>query len=226
MATHYAVNPQTGERLALVNGRWVPATPAGQSSGAPRLTEAQAKDGFNAKRMSGAAEVVNSLEDQGFDAGRAAIVPGFLPGTDDKRRYEAAENEWADALLRTTTGAAATKDEIRNARKTYFPEFGDSPEVRKQKAAMRARVEQDAKSRAGPAAMGSASPQGGQAAKSYSPAQRKTADRLLAQNPNMRSLRPGTQGRPYAPTSAAEFHKIKPGEWYVDDDGQIYQKGR
>lgn len=151
-ATHYAVNPATGERLALINGQWTPATNAskGQVGGAPKLTEGQAKDGFNAKRMIGAGRIVGPMEAENYDAGLAKITPGFLPGNDKKRRYEAASNEWADSMLRLTTGAAATKDEIENTVKTYFPAFGDSEAVRKQKAEMRQRVERDAMTRAGP----------------------------------------------------------------------------
>jgi len=151
-ATHYAVNPTTGERLALINGQWVPATNAakGAVGGAPKLTEGQAKDGFNAKRMMGAGSIINPMEAKGYDAGVSKLVPGFLPGADDKRKYEAASNEWADSMLRLTTGAAATKEEVENTVKTYFPQLGDSPAVRQQKAAMRARVEQDAMARAGP----------------------------------------------------------------------------
>lgn len=158
-ATHYAVNPTTGERLALINGAWVPATNAakGAVGGAPKLTEGQAKDGFNAKRMAGAGAIVDPMEANNYDAGRAKLTPGFLPGNDDKRKYEAAANEWADSMLRLTTGAAATKQEIENTVKTYFPQFGDSADVRKQKSEMRRRVEQDAMARAGPG--GLASPQ-------------------------------------------------------------------
>lgn len=160
MATHYAVNPATGERLMLLNNKWVPATSGASSSGAPKMTEAQAKDGFNAKRMAGAAQTINKLEGQGYDAGLGRIAGAVgLPIT-PVRSYGAAQEEWADAILRMTTGAAATKDEVKAMGKAYFPQFGDSEEVRAQKAAARKRVEEDARLRAGPAAAAPPSPQG------------------------------------------------------------------
>lgn len=136
----------------LVDGAWVPATPGASSSGAPKLTEAQAKDGFNAKRMVGAASTIEPLEKAGFDAGLAKSQFGPLGMMGHRREYDAAALEWADSLLRMTTGAAATKDEVKNTIRTYFPQFGDSEAVRQQKAAARQRVQQDALARAGPAA--------------------------------------------------------------------------
>jgi hypothetical protein len=35
----------------------------------------------------------------------------------------------------------------------------------------------------------------------------------------------GTKGNPFVPTSAAEFSKLPPGSWYLDDDGRSYEKG-
>jgi hypothetical protein len=60
----------------------------------------------------------------------------------------------------------------------------------------------------------------------FSPAQRAYADRLIKQNPNVAQLQPGSKGRPFAPRSEADFNGIKAGQWYVDDDGKVYQKGR
>jgi hypothetical protein len=59
----------------------------------------------------------------------------------------------------------------------------------------------------------------------FSAAQRATAQRLV-KAPNYKSLPVGSKGRPFAPRTEAEFGKIKPGAWYIDDDGQVYQKGR
>lgn len=155
-ATHYAVNPKTGERLALIGGKWTPATSmaSGQATGAAKLTEAQAKDGFNAKRMMGAGRKIDELEAAGFDAGLARPASVLSLPVGHVRDYDAAQNEWVDSLLRMTTGAAMTADELEHSKKTYFPSFGDSESVRKQKAAARRRVEQDAIMRAGPGGVG------------------------------------------------------------------------
>lgn len=167
--THYAVNPQTGERIALIDGKWVPATPAGSSSGAPRLTEAQAKDGMNAKRMAGAERVMSGLEAKGYDAGLDDMQVGPLSAFGHKREYDQAAQEWADALLRTTSGANAPEPEAKRNLETYIPKFGDSPAVRAQKAAARARVERDTMTRAGPGALGPPSAPGAPQAASPRP---------------------------------------------------------
>jgi hypothetical protein len=121
-----------------------------------KITEAQAKDGFNAKRLSGAAQTLRTMEAGHFDpslsgAGSAVALP-------QSRQYQAAKGEWADAIIRLTTGAAATSQEIAAADQAYFAQPGDAPDVRKQKAAARDRVERDALTRAGPGAAGVAGP--------------------------------------------------------------------
>lgn len=120
---------------------------AGQDTKA--ATEAQATAGFNASRLLNASRNLGRLEKSGFDAGWGA-GNGLAGGFDKNRSYRQAANEWADALIRNTTGAAATKEEIDQAWKTYFPQFGDAPEIRQQKAQARAAVEGQAVRRAGP----------------------------------------------------------------------------
>jgi hypothetical protein len=120
-----------------------------------KMTEGQAKDGFNAKRMAGAGAIVDSFENTpGFKPGATGI--GAFFGGGQSRQYEAAKGEWVDSLIRMTTGAAATKDEIDAAKSTYFPTALDDSDAITQKAAMRARVMQDAMTRAGPGGIGAA----------------------------------------------------------------------
>lgn len=111
-------------------------------------TEAQAKDRFNTERMTGAVQTITQLEAAGYDPTLRSVTGLF--GDDRARQYQAAALEWADSLLRMTTGAAATRDEIENAVTTYFPQPGDSPQVRAQKAAARERVVASAQTRAAP----------------------------------------------------------------------------
>lgn len=125
--------------------------------GQVKLTEGQAKDGFSAKRIAAANRVMSGLEGtKGFDPTLVGVAGAVGQGA--ARRYTQAKNEWADSMIRLTTGAAATKDEIDQANKTYFPAFGDSAEVRNQKADARRRIEQDAITRAGPGAGGMTGP--------------------------------------------------------------------
>jgi hypothetical protein len=140
---------------------------SGPGGAAPqKVTEGQAKDGFNAKRMTAADGVMSSMEAQpGFDPTLTGVGAAF--GREKSRKYNQGRDEWADSLIRLTTGAAATKDEIDQASRTYFPQFGDSEAVVRQKAEARRRVGQDALTRAGPGAAGAALP--GERAPGWSP---------------------------------------------------------
>lgn len=137
-----------GQQRFDAQGNPIAAVAPSVGAGSGKITEGQAKDGFNAGRMNRAGAIVAGMEGGGFDYGLSTITGGQL--REEGRQYEAAAEEWTDSLLRMTTGAAATKDEIRNAMKAYFPQPGDSAAVRNQKAQMRASVEQDAITRAGP----------------------------------------------------------------------------
>jgi len=124
-----------------------------------KLTEGQAKDGFNAKRLAGAGAIIDGFENTpGFAPGGTGV--GAFFGGDESQRYEAAKGEWVDSLIRLTTGAAATEDEIESAKTTYFPGIRDGDKAVTQKAQMRTRVMQDAITRAGPGAAGMAPPSG------------------------------------------------------------------
>lgn len=147
-----ATNLTTGERVMRKGGKWVPIAPA---PGGLKLTEGQAKDGFNAKRLMTAGKTISDIEAGGYDAG-GNLLPGWLLFNDKKRKYEAAEGAWSDAMLRLTSGAQAPKEEMEATRKTYFPIWGDSEEVRRLKAEMRSAAERDAAFRSGPGALPSA----------------------------------------------------------------------
>jgi hypothetical protein len=189
-----ATHPKTKQKIVYQGGLWVEMSgPAGNGGG--NLTDGQAKDGFNAKRMTGAAEIVEPLEAKGFDYGAAKLTPGFVPGLDDKRKYESAQLEWSDSLIRLTTGAAATKPEIESALKTYFPVTGDSPEVRKQKAAMRARVQADALARAGPGARPSQNPLAAAAAPSSAPGAANTPPTIRGRHSGRHEPAPTNAGQ-------------------------------
>jgi hypothetical protein len=118
------------------------------AGGAGSMTEGQAKDGFNAGRLTTAGARLRQFEEDGFDFGASAITGGQLRG--DFRAYEAAALEWTDSMLRLTTGAQAPEPEVRAQMRTYFPQPGDDENVRRQKAEMRAQAEAAAIVRAGP----------------------------------------------------------------------------
>lgn len=65
-----------------------------------------------------------------------AGVPGvgnFMVGP-EYQQAEQAQRDFVNAILRRESGAAIAPSEFENAKKQYFPQPGDSPEVIKQKA--------------------------------------------------------------------------------------------
>lgn len=108
---------------------------SGTSARTKPMTEGQAKAGFNASRMIESSNVLDRFEQSGFDGSLAGAGEVFM---DSKSRiYQAAKKQWADALIRETTGAAATESEVKAVDTTYFPQPGDNPDVRARKAEMR-----------------------------------------------------------------------------------------
>lgn len=71
-----------------------------------------------------------------------------------EQKYRNASDNWIRANLRKESGAAIGKDEMEGERSRYFPVYGDSPEVIKQKAALRGQAEIGIKRSAGRAFKG------------------------------------------------------------------------
>lgn len=118
------------------------------------MTESQAKANIFGNRMLAADAILNNFEAQGITApvlshmgewGESASrgIPSFLGGaTEEQRQYMQAQRDWLNAVLRQESGAVIGADEFANAKKQYFPQLGDSPEVIRQKAENRARATQ------------------------------------------------------------------------------------
>ena len=205
-----------------------------QAANRNRPTEAQNKDSFNANRMSRAGQIINNLEQNNYDWGRAQIG-GQL--TENFRKYDAAAEEWTDAILRLTTGAAATRDEIASNRRAYFPVVGDSPAVREQKRQQRAAVERDAllRGQGGASSEGQGSPQnrqrpqtntGGAIRFNLTPAQLRVWQQL-GRNGGDPSAPLGSTRNPRWINEAAagtSYNNIPRGSYYYDPNGQIRRK--
>jgi hypothetical protein len=67
-----------------------------------------------------------------FEALRNLSTPG------DTQNYNQVAKQWIRAKLRKESGAAIGADEMEQEFRTYFPQYGDGPEVIKQKALARA----------------------------------------------------------------------------------------
>jgi hypothetical protein len=67
----------------------------------------------------------------------------------DRQRVEAAQLDALDAALTLATGAAYTREQLQGLSKSYFPQYGDSPQTIVEKRARMADIIQTAKIRAG-----------------------------------------------------------------------------
>jgi len=131
-----------------------PADPATAKKAAP--TEFQGKSAAFGSRAQEADRILQSLEGKYSQAGintkqglgNTWIVGGALESganlalSPESQQAEQAQRDFVNAILRQESGAAIGKDEFANAAKQYFPQPGDSKEVRTQKAANRARAVQ------------------------------------------------------------------------------------
>jgi hypothetical protein len=141
------VNSATGESRPITAG----GTPVGSKD--KPLTESQAKAGGMAMRAEKAHALLVGLEDSGTNtpgiikmgAEHVPLVggalgmgvnalPGVLGGpSSSQQKVEQAQRDFVNAALRVESGAAISQSEFDNARKQYFPQPGDSKEVKEQK---------------------------------------------------------------------------------------------
>jgi hypothetical protein len=123
------------------------AAPGGGKEDKP--TEAQGTAGMYYGMMLSAAKAIDSMPLPNL-AG-VALAKGSLPWTPaafqnflagpEGQKYAQASLQWAEAMLRITTGATAPPEEVKRTAMTYFPQIGDTPEVIKQKNAARAHMQ-------------------------------------------------------------------------------------
>jgi hypothetical protein len=103
----------------------------------PVMTGEQANAAMYADRMFGAAEAIKQFGAAGLDAGEQIMsqVPllGNYAVSGEFQQLQQAQRDFINALLRRESGAVISEGEFENARKQYFPQPGDSPEVLAQK---------------------------------------------------------------------------------------------
>lgn len=242
-ATHFAVNPKTGERLALIGGQWVPATDQAMGSvgGAPKLTEDQGKAQTYARLMRDAEASYQRAREKGYDPGsmRNATASFFegLPfgGLDgvgavirddlgDAARQ--AELQWSDAQLKAVSGAASPEAEVKRNVRTFFPRPGESiGSIDAQKSGARREAFEGAKVRSGP--VGDQIGNYNKGAKTeptvgwegLAPAQIQTAQRYRGA-----VARPGSAKNPFIPGDEGEYAALPAGAYYIHPSGAIKQK--
>lgn len=134
----YAYKDPTNPGLGL---EAIPGGPATQPTGEERSAAAYAE------RMQSAEKQLASVEDApqmqgskeaGVDAALAAggRFTNWLRSPEGQQHQNAAD-QWIRAKLRKESGATIAQEEWDSEYKTYFPQPGDSEEVKKQKAAAR-----------------------------------------------------------------------------------------
>lgn len=133
------------------------AGPDGQPLPGKPLGESQANSVNYANRMIESHKTLTELEDKLSGAAIAGLsakqglsnvwgiggVLGAVGNTmlsEDQQKFEQAQRDFLNAVLRKESGAVISDQEFDNAKKQYFPQPGDSREVIEQKRINRARA--------------------------------------------------------------------------------------
>lgn len=110
-----------------------------------------------ANRLNTANSIFDTLEAKGYDVpSKFDATVGPLPGgnyltSDQYKSLEQAQREFITAQLRRESGAAISESEFDTARKLYFPQPGDTPEMVAQKRRSRELAVRNMVQSAGPA---------------------------------------------------------------------------
>lgn len=136
------------------------------------MTEAQGKTSTYADRLGESHKIITDQEgvisDNPLQAGAYEIFgdnANMFLGADMQQTLQAQRN-FVNSVLRRESGAVISPSEFDNARKQYFPQIGDTPEVIAQKRQNRLTVLQGMSREAGPQYEGPElyNPQGGEPA--------------------------------------------------------------
>lgn len=154
--------PPQGYRLTPDgNLSFIPGGPADPSVGKKEAapTEDERRSAGLAIRMNSALKSMQEKPDsmspeklpeavRAMTGGRLEALPNTLTSK-NRQQVEAAQLDALDAALTLATGAAYTKEQLQNLRKSYFPQLGDAEETKKAKAEKLAEIIQTARIRAG-----------------------------------------------------------------------------
>jgi len=117
-----------------------PADPNTKPAGGKPLNDTQAKALQFGTRMQVSNELLDKLSEQGVNAsipgaragyGIGAAISALQPA--ERQQLDQAKRDFINAVLRRESGAAISPSEFDSAEKQYFPQPGDSAEVRAQK---------------------------------------------------------------------------------------------
>lgn len=157
--TYTIVDKKTGTASEVLDKAGKPM------QGKGNLSESQGKALGFGQRAVEAHNIINSLDQElsktvaaKQGAGNVPLIGGLLETAVNKgisggaQKYEQAQRDFINAVLRPESGATITPAEFDNAKKQYFPQIGDKPENIKQKAEAREREIETLKAMAGPGA--------------------------------------------------------------------------
>lgn len=200
---------------------------------APKLTEDQAKSQTYARMMATAERQYDDAVRQGYDYGNpvnalargletpAPVVGAPLAFMSPILRGKAAdqgvaaERAWLDAQMKAMTGAGQNAQEASESPRTYFPQFGESPEIVGQKRDMRETAFTAAKTRSGMGAADVAYPQ------QLPAAARATFERLYSQGRIDTKQPHGSRQNPYVARDEATAENLPPGSFVVMPNGRL-----
>lgn len=143
---------------------WVKFVGEARSTKINLPSEGERTAGFLTNRVQNALQQINSIVTDNPKAAApsmpAELIKKFtgsdylknLANPEYRQRVEAAQLELLDSALTLGTGAAYTKEQIENYRRSYFPQLGDKPETIKDKAKRLEVLLQSARIKAGRAA--------------------------------------------------------------------------
>src|SRR5690606_12518456 len=92
--------------------------------------------GIYADRMTNSGKIIEGLEQAGTSLGESFLngLPlGNYMVSGDYQKFEPAQRDFINAVLRRESGAVISDEEFANARKQYLPQRGDTTEVLAQK---------------------------------------------------------------------------------------------
>jgi hypothetical protein len=118
----------------------VPPSPGNIPLTGPKMSEDMRKASGFADRATAADRIISepNVGASGQDLRNVAI--GSIPAignygvSEDYQQFDQAQRDFINAMLRRESGAAINESEFDNARKQYFPQPGDGPDVLRQKA--------------------------------------------------------------------------------------------
>ena len=129
----YLLDTRTGERRAT----GTPYRPVTPQTG--NVTEGERKAAALGTRLESALQALDGIETTAPGASRPGVMERGLEGVgmetaanmvrgSDRQQADGAQLDALDAALTLATGAAYTREQLQNLRKSYFPQIGDSDE--------------------------------------------------------------------------------------------------